>query len=115
MRARVLQQAAAGPGDSYGPGAAPRPFGSRSNPTFLAARRSAARAAGTGSAGIVFLAVIGLDHNVEKAGRFSCSLADEALCRPLFKPCKGFLHNTKDVRRIAKDFEHTQAYEEFSS
>ena len=25
----------------------------------------------------------------------------------LLKPCKGFLHNTKDVLRIAKGFEHT--------
>ena len=31
--------------------------------------------------------------------------------RTLLKPSKGFLHNTKDVLRIAKDFEH----EEFSS
>ena len=27
--------------------------------------------------------------------------------RTLLKPYKGFIHNTKDVLRIAKDFEHT--------
>ena len=30
-----------------------------------------------------------------------------SLLNALLKPYKGFLHNTKDVLRIAKDFEHT--------
>ena len=33
----------------------------------------------------------------------------------LLKPYKGFLHNTKDMIRIAKDSEHMLTYEEFSS
>ena len=47
-------------------------------------------------------------HDNKTKTEDEASFLEIVVSRPtLLKPYKGFLHNTKDVLRIAKDFEHT--------